>query len=298
MISLITITHIYLNGKLGYLAHKNTTELQETGRLVMQTLTRHIQRSGYMGNFILDPDSVKKNTNNSTNPDCYNQDWVKHIETAIIGLNQNQRAYTCLNNPGSVYRITRGDVITLRYAEVNRTTTVKPGNSYLASSMGKYSLVPDKKPAESNMQLNRLRVFTFFPGQSSRPVCNQKKGPALIALTISNSGKLRRQALINGVEKIQYQYGELIDPANQKVVLRNADSVTNWNQVISVKIWALIRADCPQHNHADKKQYRLADILYQPNDRYHRQLFTTTVLLKNRLKLLKAIKIEKKNADN
>ena len=90
-----------------------------------------------------------------------------------------------------------------------------------------------------------------------------------------------------GVEKLQVQYGIDVPPQNDSVD-SYVDAVADptdamWNQVIAVRIWLLVRAECPDYSYTNTTIYHMAGADLDPfNDHYRRNLYTSTVRLRNR----------------
>jgi hypothetical protein len=54
-----------------------------------------------------------------------------------------------------------------------------------------------------------------------------------------------------------------------------------WDQVIAARIWLLVRAECPETGYTNNTPYSMGNVNYTPADGYRRQLFTSTVRLRN-----------------
>ncbi len=84
---------------------------------------------------------------------------------------------------------------------------------------------------------------------------------------------------------MQIEFG--IDPTGmsgraQRYV--NPDEVNDGEQIVSVRIWLLIRAEAEEVGFLDDRTYQYADRdPYQPNDRYRRLLVSRTIQVRNAL---------------
>jgi type IV pilus assembly protein PilW len=109
-------------------------------------------------------------------------------------------------------------------------------------------------------------------------------GPSLWRIIGSVNGG-NPQEVIPGVERMELQYG--VDTDGDAVVdeYDNADVVDaagNWNRVISARVAILVRSPQANSPDVDGKTYTLLGKTAGPfNDRYERQVFTTTVTLRN-----------------
>ena len=90
------------------------------------------------------------------------------------------------------------------------------------------------------------------------------------------------QQIATGVEKFEVQYGEDTDADGSVDTYVDANSVTDWGEVIAVRYWLLTRAECKETGYTNGTTYTLAGVAYSPNDGYRRQLYGTTVMLRNR----------------
>jgi type IV pilus assembly protein PilW len=95
---------------------------------------------------------------------------------------------------------------------------------------------------------------------------------------------LPAEELVEGVENMQLAFGETTG-ANA-VTYRKASAVTNWNNVVSVNIALLVRSLSAYGTDRDQSTYDLIDATLgtrvpAPNDRHMRQVFATTVSLRN-----------------
>ncbi|HMV11872.1 MAG TPA: PilW family protein [Nitrosomonas sp.] len=89
------------------------------------------------------------------------------------------------------------------------------------------------------------------------------------------------EELVEGVEDMQIEYGEDLDGNSTADVYRTADAVTNWAEVVSVRI-SLLMQSLENNVATDAQTYTFNGTITTPNDRRLRQVFTTVVTLRNR----------------
>lgn len=94
-------------------------------------------------------------------------------------------------------------------------------------------------------------------------------------------GASNAEELVEGVEDMQIEYGEDLDGNSTADVYRTADAVTNWAEVVSVRI-SLLMQSLENNVASDAQTYSFNGITTTPNDRRLRQVFTTVVTLRNR----------------
>lgn len=66
----------------------------------------------------------------------------------------------------------------------------------------------------------------------------------------------------------------------------NSDGVgaSRWNNIVSIQVAVLVRSMKKVKREAESKTYTLLDtVVVAPNDRYQREVFSTTIQLRNTL---------------
>jgi type IV pilus assembly protein PilW len=94
-----------------------------------------------------------------------------------------------------------------------------------------------------------------------------------------SSGNGAPEELAEGVENLQFLFG-VADGSD--FVYRSADEITDWSQVKSVSIALLVRSTSQYGTDPDNGSYQLLDeTITAPGDRHLRQVFMTTVGIRN-----------------
>jgi type IV pilus assembly protein PilW len=105
------------------------------------------------------------------------------------------------------------------------------------------------------------------------------RGPALWRIV----GNRPAQELVEGVERLEVQYGEDTDGDLLVDEYRNAEDVTNWNNVISVTLAVLMRSPDEGLDAAGDQTWDMLGTVVGPfDDRRPRIMFTTTATVRNR----------------
>jgi type IV pilus assembly protein PilW len=106
------------------------------------------------------------------------------------------------------------------------------------------------------------------------------RGPALWRL----AGNQPPLELVEGVERVEVQYGEDTNNDQRVDVYRDADVVANWGNVISVSLAVLMRSPDAGGDEAPSTQtFDMLGVAVGPfTDRRPRILFTTTAAVRNR----------------
>ncbi|MFV2061033.1 MAG: PilW family protein [Gammaproteobacteria bacterium] len=299
----IGIVKMYSASKNSFLVQKDTSKLQESGRFVFDMLIRDLRRSGYFGynsgiGAVSGTEVQVQNTNTCPN----DATWGLMLDRRITGLNDPGVPYACI-----AADYVAGDVLTMRYVEGQNVAAFNDTRYYLRSSFKSARVF---RGAQSNDPANiindgtpestgQLRAFAYYIGDSGR-FCkfNDANGnripiPTLYRESLNRAGLPERQEVAAGIENIQFKYG--VDTNNDHSVNQYFDSqlisndltvTPNWNQVVAVRFWILARANCPavRNNNVQRvfKTYNMGDFpAYRPIDNFKRQLFTSTVALRN-----------------
>jgi len=125
---------------------------------------------------------------------------------------------------------------------------------------------------------SEMRVFYVGQGASGRP--------ALFQRSLRNAGggvQLVSDELVEGVENMQVLYGEDTDGDRTADAYREADNVADWGQVVSARISLLVRSPENSLPEPETNTFDVGGVDVDPvDDRRLRQVFTTTITLRNR----------------
>lgn len=91
------------------------------------------------------------------------------------------------------------------------------------------------------------------------------------------------QTLTSHVDGLQLRFGADTDSDGSVDRYWRADQVSNWSQVQSITIAALLRSEAAVRESIDENHYSLLEVEYGPfQDHYLRRIYQTTVQLRNR----------------
>jgi type IV pilus assembly protein PilW len=92
------------------------------------------------------------------------------------------------------------------------------------------------------------------------------------------------EELAEAVDTMQILYGRDTDNDNAVDDYVTADGITDWNRVLSVRIGLLVRSPDTAAGETDTQVYNVNGTSFNPvDDRRVREVFTTTVAIRNRL---------------
>lgn len=263
-----------------FIAVKQSAHMQENARFTFNFISRDIVQSRYWSDLLAFSDiEGSLNLTSESNETCIESgnSWGAQIQQSIFAVNNSSGEYSCVSNDGYL----RGDILTLRYIKPTPVTLTDNEQLYIKSNGSKHkaflgkdkNLVTNSLPSKATT--HEIVSHSYFIGDSNRR-CKNQVIPALYWQTLVN-GRPQKEELLSGVENLQVQFGvdENLNAIPDKYV--NANQVLNWRDIKSVKIDLLVRSQCPDMTHLDKKTYYIGDEVYQPMDNFHRQSYQLTL---------------------
>lgn len=309
LILLAGIGQIFLGSKKSFNIQDDLSRMQENGRYAMESIAQDVRRTGYWGGNA-DVTSIKDYTQGGVgnvaieDGKCSDVNWARKLSEQLSGKLVPQRIfgkndpnprtdYTCLpiDTPPT------GDILVLRYSapwKVHGLTTLdyQDDQFYMRSSLFKGSLFKgsqeDSIPTIVGSAVRDAELVAhgyFIHSESSSTKCPIRgKVPSLYRMSLVD-GALEPEEIARGVDDFQVQYG--IDANNDNSVDSFVDAPNpgdaEWANVIAARIWLLVRAECPETGYINDTSYVMpgphGSLPY--NDGFRRQLYTTTVQLRN-----------------
>ncbi len=183
--------------------------------------------------------------------------------TVAVGNGFTQGSFVVVGDCGGA------DIFQVTNTDANATGTIKhaasgtPGNSSANLS----------RVYDTDAVMYRLGNYRYYIQNSGNGT-----GPALWRTTPGGS-----EELIEGVESMQLLYGEDTSANGTANTFVDASAVTNWVNVVSVKIALLMRTVKEYGETTDTNTYSLLGTVVDPvDDRRRRRIFTATVEIRNR----------------
>ncbi len=314
------VVAIFASSKTTYETTDRLSRIQENGRFALDTITRDIRSSGYVGCSYRAP--FRNSLNHGTNVLWNFEHAVQGYEAASDGFAPTLDASVIINPAAGsdilVVRYPRHDSRTVRVAarmedpddditldtagasaiEANDVVMIsdcdgrevfevsaKTGDviSHTASAPGEgaASASPGNASGEfgraftANAEVIPVETAVYFLRDSTTP-----GGGTSLWRRIGGGGAA--QELVEGVEAMQVAYGET---SGSDVVYRRADEVADWANVVSVTVALLVRSPSEYGGQVEDRSFALlgdlGEVIPAPNDRRMRQIFTTTVNIRN-----------------
>lgn len=306
---------IFISSKRNVVAQFNLQQIQENARYALDLISRDLRRAGYLGG--LNNSTAVAGTSAPLEPDgkCpANNTWGRMLARPLFGLDDTNDEYACI--PDSDYL--RGDIVVTRYAHpVAVTGALSDKQLYLRSNSSTGALFTgsesDSNQVAGSSIVQKIIARAYYIRPSTTLCPDGSKPPALWRETLDSNGHPAAEELVTGVEQLQLQYGIIdFDPdddmKSDEVSYRylDADSVTDseWNApfgsatewkewveltsnrathsaVLLARVWLLVRAACAEPAVINHRTYAMGSHLYAVDDHFRRQLYTTTVQLRN-----------------
>lgn len=321
LILMAGVLSIFFSSKVTYFTNEKTARLQENGRVALDLVMHDVRSAGYMGCARSVPFTSTLNTPNSLLWNYaiplqgFESDgagtWAPALAAGLLNpapiADSDVLVTRALERDGRALRVVADVAGLTGSATVLNTTSVAPGqimiitdctastvfqvtgyavgapNGTVAHAAGGAN--PGNQTDDLGWQyLAGARVAplqTVIYYVANDPVSGE---PALFRQTGSVQPA---DMLIEGVQALQISYAE--DTTGDRVadVYRAANSVANWDNVMSVSLAMLIRS-VEEGTDVDTKSYPLltagvgGKTLGPYNDRRMRMVFTTSIALRNR----------------
>ncbi|HZD53199.1 MAG TPA: PilW family protein [Woeseiaceae bacterium] len=174
----------------------------------------------------------------------------------------------------SIFQVTSVNAIPNHNIVHSKDSTQTPGNA-----------IADWPPEQAyglGAEAGRLQTQAFYVGQGANGA------PALFQLRLARQSakqsSFQPEELVENIETLQVRYGLDTDADEAIDNWVTADAVTDWLNVLSVELTLLARAPEEYGTDVDDVDYTLGATTFNPvDDRRLRQVFSTTISVRNRL---------------
>jgi type IV pilus assembly protein PilW len=276
-------TQVYVNSRNAYGANEGVSRMQETARYAMSVIEPDVRMSNFWG-LLKGAGAISGQASQTTAAGAVapgaaanvcGTNFAIDLSTNLQGDNNGyvlsatrQAGCNSLNDldTGAAWPttpVTTADTLTVRRASVFTNAAPTAGVLEVCTTRIAGRLQSDTSVCSAPPigQLSNLIVDTYYVDQNS---AQQAGLPALRRKTLSAGGVLQfaDQEIIAGVEDLQVQFG--IDPSgNSGIATRyvNPDAVPATAQIVSVRIWLLVRADSAEQGFTDDHIYEYGDRL-------------------------------------
>ena len=300
------ISQLFIGNKQATELTQNLGYMQENIRMTNHFLGDAIRMSGQLGG-IDDPSKITGNVTIQALGDCDGA-WALNLEESILGYNGASSVTGITGFPsGCITNYQPNtDILLVRYADSSAMVTDANIVAQGDKAFLRTSIVPDDDyvsqifkaadgfPSSMTKQLSTynmpLRADMYYlktcSQQGSDGTC-QNNIPSLARISL-NGLTVIDQVLVEGVEQMQFEYGVDANRDGTVTTYVNAASVSDWNQIASIRYSVLVRASKEDAQHSDTKNYALSSdtASYQAataDQKLYRKLITQTVQQKNKI---------------
>jgi type IV pilus assembly protein PilW len=297
-------TKVYVDSKATYEVNESTARLQETARYALSVLEPDIRMSNYWGlvkGAGLVANQAKQTAASAGAPTNCNANFARDLLLNIEGTNNAYGVGCTAFGSGAV---ASADSLVIRRAAVSAPSGSATEKLRICSTRIAAQLVTDSSgcTAAPAGQINDLIVNGYYISKDSVQLNGLPALRRWALGTAAGTPSFISEEIIPAVEDLQIQYG--IDTSGTSGVANlymDPAAIPAGSQIVSVRIWVLVRAETPEVGFIDGATYEYADRLlatgvtadlnaagsagkaYRPNDRFRRLLVSRTVQIRNAL---------------
>ncbi len=267
---------VFVSNKQAFRMQEDSNFLQENARFVMDFLGRSIRMADHWGGVESSDIDVNSALSLTGSGGC-NQAWLTDFDYGIQGFDGDDTIGDVTQFPGNCIAATDyvpgTDILVVRYAD---SEAAGNGDVFLRSAVSRRAVLgtaPDtgdlptyNLSAQDGTLNNTYRVEVWFlrpcsnrAGGTSATACDgaddrvtptPRSIPTLTRLTLVGT-TLTQQAMLEGIEQLQFEYGrdldgdgsvDRFDTADTLNVSANGQRRAAWKQVISVRVALLARS--------------------------------------------------------
>ncbi len=277
------IITVYLSNKKTFWDTEAAASLQENSRFALGLITDDIRAAGFYANSY-DNTVINNNVPAIASGSCsdieFDYDQPIWGATADTGID-------CLDSKD--FKVGT-DILFVKGARMDPVTSSAPSGS---GSEKTYMVARDRFVAEHYMAEADLADKSYddpaaYEYSHHAYFIAHKDGDAFPQLrrlsqrVAGGSTVWIVETVADGVEDLRYMFGVDTDnngAANQYIA---TESMTSWDNIVSVKIFMLVQATTSDMSFSGGKTYEYGGrAAYTPTDRYHRKLYETTVSIRN-----------------
>jgi len=294
-------TTVYVDSRKTYEVNETTARLQETARYALSVLEPDIRMSNYWGlvkgaGIVINQAAPAAAPAGA--PTACGNNYAHNLIRNIEGSNDSYSLGCAAFNAKAVLS---ADTLTIRRAAITPSGAPATGRLRICSTRVLAELVTDSSgcTAAPAGQTNDLIVNAYYVDQDS----TQRNGlPSLRRKALIAGPDFTDEEVIPGVEDMQVQFG--VDPNGTTGVAQryiNPAALGANQQIVSVRIWLLIRAENTEVGFRDGRTYEYANraaatgttnnlttaaaagFAYVPADGFRRMLVSRTIQIRNAL---------------
>lgn len=292
---------VYVQSRNSYATNDTVARLQETGRFALSVIEPDIRMSNYWG-LVKGAGVVTQQAAQTVAsigaPTTCGTNFAHDLLTNLEGENNGYTLACAAFGSGAVGS---ADGLTIRRVSTIAQAAPVANTLQVCSTrmMGRLFSDGSACTAAPAGQINDLIVNAYYVSRDSE----QRAGlPALRRHSLIPGPDFQSQEIVPGIEDMQVQFG--IDPTGTSGVATryvNPDGVPVGSQIVSVRVWLLVRAENAEVGFVDDRIYEYGDrsvvngmtadlnavgaatLAYAPADGFRRMLVSRTIQIRNAL---------------
>lgn len=298
------VSGLFIAGAKSERTNATANELTINARYALDVIRREVMAANYRSISWADPSAPS--TSFSVSGDCAT-DFAINLHQGLWAANDsNPFSATCI----TAANYSQGDILVVRSVSPARAKSYDPTGAvpagvgtlaantlYLRSAYEKSEIFKaGSEPAGYSPLRNpwfdsllQLSVFHVRPYTST--ATESPRVPSLWRITLGAGPTLGSELVASNVEDFQIQVARLTTDLNTQFYHPNTVSATatststgytEWDDVISVRVWLLMRASSTENGYVNSTTYTLGDQTRGPfNDGYRREVFSTVIQMRN-----------------
>jgi prepilin-type N-terminal cleavage/methylation domain-containing protein len=293
------LVNLFLQSKRSFNQNESIARMQEDARFALDTIVTDLSMAGMLAD-MLTPQGMGFDTTLAIGVDCgpggfpnwafsminlvgdyVAMESVDNATDASAGA-----AHTCLAagdvKPGT-------DILTIKRVAGRAQPVPEAGRVYLRTNGTAGLLFTEPVSAappiivpipfqdwEYLPVIYYVQNYAFAPGDGMPTLCRKVLSP------VGAASSMTTDCLARGVEDLQMEYGIDTDNDGSANVYLAAPLASQMSQVVSAKIYLLVRSENSDLSYLNNKFYTLSNAApFAPNDNFYRRTFSTTVGIRN-----------------
>lgn len=321
LLLLVGIARVFITSKQSYRVQESTSRMQENIRIASDYFNRYLRLADFWGG-VPATDVLTVGTPAYDGPGGCADGWIVDPLGGLVGYAGGATAPAglpagCL---ADLRYVAGSDLLSLRFANpdayLDTATLQSPpaspaittnGRYYVRTRVGQRALLFDAGDAA----VRTAAIGTTLPGTAAEGVMNYQfaavafyiqrndfgRGPVpTLSMLKLETDEMESEPLVDGIEMLGFEYGLDTDDDRQVDSYREAASIADWRQVLSVRVAFIARGD-ELDNVTDTERYPItASRCYGPADsgcaatysaaeaRFQRRLVVQEIQLRNRVR--------------
>ena len=296
------VISLFIDSNKSYKQLNRSARMQEDVSFALHTLKHDLHLAGFFGTvrpYHIALDGSLGSVSGDCNGDAAAYDY--NTSVAATQSDGSGAAYGCIDGSPDKRAVPATSVLVVKHT---RAAPLAPGSvdskkTYLLANHevgvlydgadpAPTSVVPEGRAWEYSAHVYYIQEPN--PAPAADP-SDPPKPPSLSRMALQSNGSamaMESQALISGVEEMRLLFGVDSDADGNldsflDAATINASTTYDWNDVIAVQIYLLVRTDEEDHSYTDSQTYNLGTGLpvVKPGDKFHRTVISTTISLRN-----------------